>query len=367
MAVRSDNEHMARVLELASKGKGKVSPNPLVGTVVVRSDKVIGEGSHAGPGKAHAEILALRKAGTQAKGGSLYVNLEPCCHTGRTGPCTEAIIAAGITRVVYAIKDPDPRVNGRGVRALKKAGVETVGRVLEKQAAHLNEFYLTSRQLNRPFVILKTAQTLDGTIATHSGDSKWISSDQSLKFGHALRAEVDAVLVGGGTARTDDPALTVRRVKGRNPYRIVLSSTLDLPNKSQLISGNDEGRTILASTKTAIDLFSASHSGGQPTFWEIPLVRGHLLNLQTFLEEAHAFGLTSILIEGGSKLATSFMNERLVDKYICLISPKLIGAGIPSLGNLNRDRMADAITFKNITYTSSGPDMIFTGYPDWSI
>ena len=366
MAVRSDNEFMARALELASRGKGKVSPNPLVGALVVRSDKVIGEGCHAGVGKAHAEIIALKKAGSRAKGGTLYVNLEPCCHTGRTGPCTEAIIAAGINRVVYATKDPDPRVNGRGLSALKKAGLETVGRVMQNQAVRLNEFYLTSRKKNRPFVILKTAQTLDGAIATKTGDSKWISSDHSLKFGHRLRAEVDAVVVGGGTVRTDDPALTVRRVKGRNPYRIVLSSSLDLPDNSQLIRANDDSRTILASTPTAIDLFSASHGNRNLTFWEIPLVRGHQLNLPVFLEMAHAFGLTSLLVEGGSALATSFMAQRLVDKYICLVSPKLIGQGTPSLGNLNRNRMADAITFSNLEYTPSGPDMIFTGYPDWS-
>ena len=248
----------------------------------------------------------------------------------------------------------------------KKAGVETVGGVLKEQAARLNEFYLTSQKNNRPFVILKTAQTLDGMIATGTGDSKWISADQSLQFGHALRAEVDAVVVGGGTARTDDPALTVRLVKGQNPYRIVLSSTLDLPEQSQLITDNNDGRTILASTRTAIDLFSASHGNNNLTFWEIPLARGHHLNLEAFLEEAYLFGLTSILVEGGSGLATSLMNQRLVDKYVCLFSPKLIGSGTPSFGNLNRNRMADAITFDNIEYTPSGPDMIFTGYPDWS-
>lgn len=366
MAVRSDNEYMARALELASEGKGKVSPNPLVGALVVQSDKVIGEGFHTGVGEDHAEIIALKKAGGQAKGATLYINLEPCCHTGRTGPCTEAIIAAGIKRVVYAIKDPDPRVDGRGLAALEEAGVETVGGILTDEAARLNEFYLISRKKNRPFVILKTAQTLDGAIATKSGDSKWISSEPSLKFGHGLRAEVDAVVVGGGTVRTDDPALTVRLVEGRNPYRIVLSASLELPDNCRLIEANDDGRTILASTRTAADLFSASHSNRNLIFWEIPLRQGRRLNLTVFLEAAHAFGLTSLLIEGGSALATSFMEQRLVDKYVCLISPKLIGEGRPSLGNLNRNRMADAITFDKIEFTPSGPDMIFTGYPDWS-
>ncbi len=213
---------MKMALALAWKGQGKTSPNPMVGAVVVKSGEVVGRGYHHKAGQAHAEVLALRNAAERARGATLYVNLEPCCHFGRTRPCTDAIIEAGIKRVVYSIKDPNPVVNGCGARKLRAAGMEVTSGVGEKEATHLNEIYLKFISTGCPFVILKTAQSLDGRIATITGDSKWISGPEALKFAHRLRAECDAVAIGAGTVKADNPQLTVRLVKGRNPYRIII-------------------------------------------------------------------------------------------------------------------------------------------------
>ena len=231
-----DRKYMERALQLAEKARGRTSPNPMVGALLVKNGRVVGEGYHHAVGCDHAEIVAIKKAKKNSAGATLYVSLEPCCHIGKTRPCTEAIIRANIRKVVYAVKDPDPRVSGRGARTLKKAGLEVVGGILKKQARLLNEQFFGYHETGRPYVILKYAQSLDGRIATKSGDSKWITGPQARKFAHHLRADVDAVLVGSETVRQDDPALTVRHVPGTNPYRVIVTSSMKIPRQCRLIN-----------------------------------------------------------------------------------------------------------------------------------
>jgi diaminohydroxyphosphoribosylaminopyrimidine deaminase/5-amino-6-(5-phosphoribosylamino)uracil reductase len=360
----ADAVYMQRALRLAEKGRGKTSPNPMVGAVIVKAGEIVGEGYHRQVGQDHAELAAIRKAGRKTRGATLYVNLEPCCHTGRTGPCTDAIIKAGIKKVVFSMIDPDPRVNGKGIRILKKAGL-AVQRGLQRNEALLqNDSYFGYHRNKRSFVILKTAQTLDGRIATMTGDSKWISSPQSLKLAHRLRAEVDAVVVGSGTVRKDNPALTVRLVKGKNPYRIVLSSSLDFPPKCQILSNNSDCKTILASTAKAIERFSKTKRGRRGLiYWSLRTEGNGLLDLRDFITMAGEFGFHSLLIEGGGRLATSFLKAGLVDKYIVVTAPMVLGSGINAVGELHVRKLTDAIAFERYFFEKNGTDNLFIGYP----
>ncbi len=336
----------------------------MVGAVIVKAGEIVGEGYHRQVGQDHAELAAIRKAGRKAKGATLYVNLEPCGHTGRTGPCTDAIIKAGIKKVVFSMIDPDPRVNGKGIRILKKAGLAVERGLQRDEALLLNDSYFGYHRNKRSFVILKTAQTLDGRIATMTGDSKWISSPQSLKLAHRLRAEVDAVVVGLGTVRKDNPALTVRLVKGKNPYRIVLSSSLDFPPKCQILSNNGDCKTILASTAKAIERFSKAKRGRRGLiYWSLRTDRNGLLDLRDFITKAGEFGFHSLLIEGGGRLATSFLKAGLVDKYIVVTAPMVLGSGINAVGELHARKLTDAIAFERYFFEKNGTDNLFIGYP----
>jgi len=363
MANATDIAYMQRALSLARRGSGNTSPNPMVGAVIVKSGQVVAEGYHRRAGADHAEIVALKKARRKAKGATLYVSLEPCCHRGRTGPCTEAIIAAGVARVVFAVKDPNPMVNGRGAARLRRAGVVVTGGVLRKEASELNEAYFSGIRNNRPFITLKTAQTVDGRIATVTGDSQWISGPQSQKFAHRLRAETDAVLVGGGTVRADNPSLTVRAVKGRNPYRVIVSNSLKLPAQCRLIDDNADGRTIIAASEPAIERFTRRRRPNPLIFWCLKATRDGLVDLNDLVAKARDFGLISLLVEGGGRLATSFLKAGLADKYIAIIAPKVLGSGIEAVGDLRIRRLAEAVEFERQRFEPSGDDMIFVGYP----
>jgi diaminohydroxyphosphoribosylaminopyrimidine deaminase/5-amino-6-(5-phosphoribosylamino)uracil reductase len=361
---RADIEYMQRALALAERARGKTSPNPMVGAVIVKNGRIIAEGYHHRAGTDHAEVLALKKAGTKAAGASIYVSLEPCCHTGHTGPCTEQLIKAGVNKVVYAVKDPDPRVNGKGERRLKKAGIEVVGGVLSQEAIRLNEIYFGNHRNHRPFIILKSVQSLDGRIATASGDSKWLSGTESLRFAHQLRAEVDAVAVGAGTVRADNPSLTVRHVRGNNPYRIVLSDSLNLPKRFRLVDDNRDYKTIIASTKSAITRFTRQRKNVKPIFWDVKKDRRGRLDLYDFIDRATAFGLRSLLIEGGAALVTSFLKAGLFDKYIIVTAPVVLGRGIEAVADLKIKKLSDAIKFSHREIIASGRDTIFIGYPE---
>ena len=354
---------MQRALELAERGRGKTSPNPMVGAVIVKNNRIIGEGYHHRLGADHAEVVALRHAGKAASNATVYVTLEPCCHTGNTGPCVEALIESGIRRVVYATKDPDPRVNGKGARLLRKAGIAVKSGVLAREAARLNETYIGYHRNRRPFVILKMAQTLDGRIATSTGDSRWITGLPARKFAHRLRSEVDAVVVGMGTVKADNPALTVRYVKGKNPYRVVVTTALDFPSACHLLDNNSDSRTIIATTEKMIDSLVRRRKGKELTYWSIRQDQQGRLDLTDFLDKAAGFGFRSMLIEGGRSLATSAIKAGLVDKFVIITAPKLIGEGKNSIGDLGIGRVADAIDFERVSYETCGHDMILTGYP----
>jgi len=358
----ADAAYMERALALAAKGRGLTSPNPMVGAVLVKGGRVVGEGYHRTAGRDHAEVVAIKKARGRSRGATLYITLEPCCHTGCTGPCTEAIIAAGVKRVVYAVKDPDPRVNGKGARTLRRAGIDVSGGLMRMQARRLNEQFFGYHENGRPFIVVKCAQSLDGRIATVSGDSQWITNLKSRRLAHQLRSEVDAVLVGSGTVRHDDPALTVRLVKGRDPYRIVVTSDMKLPRRSQVLRNNKDGRTIVAA--------AGKHDGrplvrrGSPIiFWQLKRTRDGLVDVTDLVRKADLFGLRSLLVEGGARLVTSFIRAGLVDKLVVVTAPLIIGSGVDSIGDLAIRRLADAMRFERYSFDASDGDCVFVGYP----
>jgi diaminohydroxyphosphoribosylaminopyrimidine deaminase/5-amino-6-(5-phosphoribosylamino)uracil reductase len=367
VAEASDRQFMARALALAQCGRGWTSPNPMVGAVLVRNGRVIAEGCHRRKGSDHAEVAALRKAGRGARGATIYVNLEPCCHTGCTGPCTEALITAGVARVVYSSLDPNPIVSGKGDRRLRRAGIKVERGLLRKEAEKLNEVYYAYHSNGRPFVTLKLAQTIDGRIATITGDSQWISSPGSLKLAHQLRAENDAVMVGAGTVRADNPALTVRLVKGRNPYRVVVLGRGPFPAGCQLVKENTDSRTIVAAVPEVAEKLSRRSGVRGLTFWEVKPGRSGRPDPADLMKKAAAFGLQSILVEGGSALGASLLNARVVDKIMLVIAPKVIGEGTPSIGDLGIRKLAEAIQLEAVTVRLVEPDLVVTGYPKYSL
>jgi len=245
-----DERWMKRALHLAEKGKGRTSPNPMVGAILVKGGKMVGEGYHAKAGEAHAEIVALQQAGEEAEGAILYLNLEPCTHYGKTPPCVPQVIEAGVKRVVIGMEDPNPLVKGKGIEILRKAGLDVEVGILEKECRRLNEAFCKYILKKEPFVVLKVAATLDGKMATRNGDSKWISGEASRRFVHKLRDQVDGVLVGIGTVLKDNPMLTARIRGGRDPYRIVLDSRLKIPEEAKVI-GTSPSKAIIASTELA--------------------------------------------------------------------------------------------------------------------
>jgi diaminohydroxyphosphoribosylaminopyrimidine deaminase/5-amino-6-(5-phosphoribosylamino)uracil reductase len=360
-----DREMMLKALGLAEKGRGKTCPNPMVGAVIVKNGRVVGQGYHKGPGSAHAEVAAIKSAGAKARGTTIYVTLEPCCHTGRTGPCTEAIKTAKIKKVIYACKDFNPMVNGKGAQALRRSGLKVENGLMKNEAVRLNEVYFNSVQNKRPFVTLKIAQTIDGRIATVSGDSKWITGQEARVFAHKLRSENQAVLVGMGTVKADNPSLTTRHLKSNNPYRIVVSESMAFPKSCKLIANNKDHKTIIATSKRSLAKYSKNKKTNGLTFWEIKKSGKNRLNLGDLLQKAYAFGIHSILVEGGSQLATSFLKAKLVDKLVVITAPLFLGSGLNSIGNLEIGTIKNAIKLKNYSRFQCGTDQVFVGYPDW--
>lgn len=360
-----DKKYMSLALSLAEKGRGKTSPNPMVGTVIVKNNKVIGCGYHRGYGKEHAETSAIKNAKGSTKGASLYVNLEPCCHTGNTGPCTSSIIKAGFKKVIIGSKDPNQIVNGKGIRILRKADIEVKIGVKKDENYKLNDAYFNYHQNRRLFVILKMAQSLDGRIAVKSGDSKYISSKETLKFVHKIRSEVDAIVVGAETLKKDNPSLTVRHVKGRDPYRIIVSDSIKLNPDYNIIKNNSDYKTIIATSENGYKRLSKSKFGKDLIYWILKNNKSGKIDLDDFIKKADSFGLRSILIEGGARLATSFLKAKLVDKFIMATSPILIGEGINSINNLRVTDLSKALSFKLPETFNCGRDSVFVGYPDY--
>ena len=351
---------MRRALRLASKGRGRVEPNPMVGAVVVKRGKIVGEGYHREFGGPHAEVNAIREAGTAAKGATVYVTLEPCSHHGKTPPCTGLLIDSKVSRVVAAMGDPDDRVAGNGFRRLREAGIEVETGLLEEQARELNAPYLKLRTQGIPYVIAKWATTLDGRIATPSGDSKWITGEVARRHVHRVRNRVDAILVGIGTALKDDPLLTCRLPGGRRPRRIVLDSRARLPLDSQLVRTVPEAEVILVSTSLAPkgrvrDLRDA----GVRTL--TVRTRKGVCSLRDLARKLGEMQITNLMVEGGAETLASFFAEGLVDRAMVYVAPKIIGDGPAPVSGLALGKMADAIQLQQARTRRLGEDLLVDG------
>lgn len=359
-----DEFWMMKVLHLAEKGRGRTSPNPMVGAILIRDEMIAGEGYHQKAGTPHAEILAIQKAGERAKGSTLYINLEPCIHYGRTPPCVPAILQAGIRRVVIGMEDPNPLVQGKGIKALKEAGLQVEVGVLEKECQRLNESFSKYILKREPFVILKIAATLDGRIATRTGESQWITGEESRRFVHRLRDQVDGVVVGIGTIMKDDPLLTTRLPGGRDPFRIILDSELRIPENARVFGSNPE-RVILATTQRAPKekLERLEQKVGRILICDS---RKGKVDLKILLSKLGEMEITSLLVEGGSQVNGAFFDERLMDKVFLFLSPKWFGDPL-ALGIFSGkgvEELQKVLPLKEITLRKIGEDLLVEGYPE---
>jgi len=356
----SNERWMQRALEIAEQGLGRVNPNPLVGAVVVNDGHIVGEGAHREFGGPHAEVFALEEAGDLAHGATLVVTLEPCCHHGKTPPCTDRIIAAGIRKVVVATRDPNPAVNGKGLAELRKAGIDVVEGVMEQEAIQQNEIFLTFTRRGRPFVELKLAMSLDGRIATKTGDAKWISGEQSRSEGHRLRAKHAAIAVGVETVIQDDPSLNVRHAKGKDPVPIVLDTAGRIPLSSRLLQSPSQ--TIVA-TCTMPEAVQVQIEAAGAQVWRLPTANGRV-SIQALLARMAKEQLDSLLVEGGGEVAASFLEAGAIDKMSFFYAPILIGGrdAVPGIGGVGIERIADALHLHRVTTECCGPDLLYTGY-----
>lgn len=360
-----DRRYMKKALELAALGRGRTSPNPMVGSVVVKGGSIIGEGYHHKVGGPHAEVHALKAAGRDAEGATLYVTLEPCSHHGRTPPCSEAIIKAGIARVVTAMPDPNPLVSGRGLAKLRRAGIEVSVGLMEKEARELNEVFLKYIVTKRPFLLLKAAMTLDGKIATHSGNSRWVTGEEARSYVHRLRDEYTAIMVGIGTVLADNPALTSRLPdnSGHDPIRIVVDSKGRLPLDARVLTQESNAQTIVAVTRQAsrekLDKLEAA--GAQILMVaEDSSGRVDLYHLMELLGQRE---ISSILLEGGAEINSAALAAGIVDKVAMFIAPKLIGGreAVGPVGGAGVETMEQALQLDNIRLHQFGRDVLIEG------
>lgn len=363
-----DERYMEYALKLAEKGAGLASPNPLVGAVIVKEDRIIGKGYHQFFGGPHAEVNAFVGATEDVAGATMYVTLEPCSHHGKTPPCVDAIIGKGIKRVVVGMVDPNPLVAGNGVRILKENGIDVVTGILEEKCMTQNEIFIKYITTKKPFCIFKTAMTLDGKIATPSGDSKWVSGKQSREYVHRLRNRVSAILVGVGTVIADDPMLTTRieGEKASNPTRIILDTSGRIPLESNIVETAGKVRTILATTELAHPSVLEVLNTKGIEIMVVPVKDGRV-DISHVVSRLVDMGIDSILIEGGGAIGYSFLEERLIDKVLFFIAPKLVG-GVESkspLGGTGIQLMKDAVELNCVETLSIGEDILVSGYPNW--
>ena len=357
-----DRFWMKRALRLAEKGRGRTSPNPVVGAVLVKDHRVLAEGYHVRAGEAHAEIVALQRAGAKARGATLYINLEPCTHYGKTPPCAPEVIRSGVKRVVIGMEDPNPLVKGRGIKSLRRAGLQVEVGVLEEESRRLNEAFCKYVVASEPFVILKLAATLDGKIATRRGEARWISSEASRRFVHRMRDQVDGVIVGVGTVLRDDPLLTARIQGARDPHRIILDSHLRTPEEARVIRGSPAETTIVTTgsaprkkierlEKRGVHLLTCSAEGDR-------------IDLRSLLRRLGTMGMTSVMVEGGSRVSGSFLDKGLVDKLVLFFSPKVIGdpEALGMFGGKGVADLKDAIPVKDLRVRRIGGDILVEGY-----
>ena len=369
MTATTPHRHfMTLALRLAAKGRGKTSPNPMVGALVVKNGRIVGRGYHHGPGQPHAEIIALNQAGSRANGATLYVTLEPCCHLlKRTPPCVPAVIQSGVRQVVVAMVDPNPSVKGRGIAAFRRAGIMVTTGTAQEEAAQLNRAYLHWVRTGRPYVILKAGMTLDGKIATAKGESRWITGPRARQEAHRLRSQVDAVVVGVGTVIHDDPALTARlsdrplKLAPKQPLRVVLDSRLRTSPTARICAKQDQAKTLIVTTSRAsrprhpferagVEILSLSKKKG----------RVSLSALMTVLGKR---GITSVLIEGGSTINAAVLREKLVNHVLFYVAPTLLGGQDAKavIGDRSPERLAQALTLRHVTVRRIGDDMVVEG------
>jgi diaminohydroxyphosphoribosylaminopyrimidine deaminase/5-amino-6-(5-phosphoribosylamino)uracil reductase len=356
---------MQQAMDLAIRAQGRTNPNPMVGAVIVKDGQVIGTGYHKQAGTPHAEVHALNAAGAQALGATLYVTLEPCSHFGKTPPCADALIRAGIKRVVVATSDPNPQVAGKGIGKLRQAGIEVDLGVLQHEAACLNEVFFKYIQTGLPFVALKTAMTLDGKIASRSGDSQWITGDDSRHYVHQLRNIYEAILVGIGTLLKDDPRLNTRLEieNTRDPVRIIIDTNLDLPPASNIARTSHEQRTLVFCS-TNIN----KERKGRLEDLGIEIIRldidSDLIPLETVIKILGKMGICSLLVEGGGEINAYLLQHQLIDKVYWFLAPKIIGGRqAPSpIGGQGIELMKDALELKTMEIKRFARDFLITGY-----
>jgi len=353
-----DCSMMQRCLELARRALGQTAPNPLVGAVIIQDGQIIGEGFHPGAGHPHAEVFALREAGDRAVGATIYVNLEPCNHYGRTPPCTEALLKAGVAKVVVGMVDPDPRVSGGGIARLRAAGIEVVVGVEEDACRQLNEAFIHRILYHQPFGILKYAMTLDGKIATSSGHSAWITDQAARNLVHQLRVACDAVIVGGNTVRQDNPQLTSHQAQAPNPLRVVMSRTLDLPTSARLWQTSEVPTLVLTEVGANHDFQQHLLKQGVEVVELTPLTPAKAM---TYLYDR---GFLSVLWECGGTLAASAIAQGAVQKILAFIAPKIIGGSTAPtpVGDLGFTTMTEALSLERASWRTVGSDCLVEGY-----
>ncbi|MES2765861.1 MAG: bifunctional diaminohydroxyphosphoribosylaminopyrimidine deaminase/5-amino-6-(5-phosphoribosylamino)uracil reductase RibD [Bacteroidota bacterium] len=354
----TDDQYMKRAISLALRGTGNVAPNPRVGCVIVKNGEVIGEGWHERYGEAHAEVAAFKNATEDVRGATLYVTLEPCSHEGKTPPCAPLIVEKGIAEVVVGMLDPNPLVSGAGIQVLQNAGIHVRTEVLKEECAWVNRFFVKNITQKTPYVVLKTAQSLDGCIATMRGESQWITGEESRRRTHLLRAELDAVLIGKNTALLDNPSLTVRHTKGRNPKRIILDTNLSLPLGLKIFTDNDRAQTIVFCSEEAAKSRKAETLKVAGIQLETAITENGTLVLKDVLKKlSENYKISSVLVEGGAGIFSNFLKENLADELHIFTAPILIGNGQHAFGNLATDVLKNAKRFDVKAVLKSGEDI----------
>ncbi|WP_199623207.1 bifunctional diaminohydroxyphosphoribosylaminopyrimidine deaminase/5-amino-6-(5-phosphoribosylamino)uracil reductase RibD [Paenibacillus alkalitolerans] len=361
----TDESYMRTAIELARATLGQTGSNPSVGCVVVKDGRIVGMGAHLRQGEAHAEVHALNMAGADAEGSTVYVTLEPCSHHGRTPPCADRLVREKVARVVVASSDPNPLVGGQGIARLREHGIAVTVGVLEREAAELNEVFFHTIAAGRPFLAVKTAGTLDGRIAAPTGDSRWITNEQSRSFVHGLRHRYGAIMAGVGTVLADDPRLTARlSVPSRDPLRVIVDSQLRTPPGAAALEPRGDGLPSALICTTAAAPAAARAALAQRGAEIVDCGPGPRVDLALALRELGKRNIASVLVEGGGTLSGALLAERLVDKVYAFVAPKIAGEGGPanfSFPGVNR--MADAVTLERVSFQTFGDNVLIAGYP----
>lgn len=365
MMMNVDEKYMQLALDLAASAKGNTNPNPLVGAVIVKNGVIVGTGLHRKAGEPHAEVHAFRMAGEHAMGATLYVTLEPCSHYGKTPPCANLVKESGVRRVVVAMQDPNPAVAGRGIQLLQDAGIVVEVGVLEQQARRLNERFIHNMLTHRPFVISKFAMTLDGKIATHTGHSKWVTGEAAREDVHNIRHEIDGILVGVGTVIADNPSLTTRLKEGygKNPTRIIMDSSLRTPDNANVLNTEDAPTILVCSDDVSQEKIHLFTEKGVTV---LPVQKNEYgLQIDEMLEKLYMHGITDILLEGGSKINASFLQQGAIDKYVVYIAPKVLGGklSLTPFAGYNPSLMDEAWNVEFASFDKIGEDLRIIAYP----